>query len=730
MTLPTSWQTVRVFGTYKRFDTGEAAHGAVTFEPVLVTAPEGSGRTVVLPKPRTVTLDVAGKIDIQLPATDDPDIAPTGWAYRVTEKIGRSEARAYFIHVPLAGGDIDLAAAPQVVPIDPMAAYLTSADIGVNVASQAAATSLDARVDALEASPGGGAWGTITGTLSAQTDLQAALDGKATAAQGAKADSAIQPGDAALTDAREWTAATVTQAEAEVGTDTARKAWSVLRVWQAIAAWWAASAAKTKLDGIAAGATVGADWSTNVTNKPTLGNSAALDVGTTAGTVAAGDDSRLSDARTPTAHTHTAAQISDSTAVGRSVVTATDAAAACSAIGALATTGGTMTGAITGNVGGVTDFTQLKVDGSTFSEPVQDFMFAGRLFSGVNLPGGSSLPNCVYNIGWGIGENGAPLVAGQPALRIAFEQNFINPGNPAAYEWHLSFYDTTGYEHRPISSYLHKDGSRGSQVGFSTDWLGINDDHYVQKIKYDLQTNIIDHFGGMTYRFGVNNYPAFQQMNAAGNGYVNLPYVNGNDRLYCAQSGAVFVGNTPTTGNYANAFMQINALTTPDYGSVLSIEANNPAGSVYATNAVINAGNDLMFSMQNVNSGANANTVLYLRTQGTTAGDPFVRYTVNGGEDWAVGVDNSDDDAFVCSQWVPGSDNRLRLSRAGNLSVKSTIATGKFVVASLPTGSEGMTAYATNGRKQGEGSGAGTGVPVYFSAAKWRRYSDDTEVVA
>lgn len=37
-------------------------------------------------------------------------------------------------------------------------------------------------------------------------------------------------------------------------------------------------------------------------NKPTLGTSAPLDVGTGSGTVAAGDDSRLSDARTPTAH--------------------------------------------------------------------------------------------------------------------------------------------------------------------------------------------------------------------------------------------------------------------------------------------------------------------------------------------------------------------------------------------------------------------------------------------
>ena len=60
------------------------------------------------------------------------------------------------------------------------------------------------------------------------------------------------------TDAREWTAATVLQAEAEAGTDTARKAWTVQRVWQAAAAWWAGSAAKTKLDGIASGATVNA----------------------------------------------------------------------------------------------------------------------------------------------------------------------------------------------------------------------------------------------------------------------------------------------------------------------------------------------------------------------------------------------------------------------------------------------------------------------------------------
>ena len=52
---------------------------------------------------------------------------------------------------------------------------------------------------------------------------------------------------------------------------------------------------------------VNADWNASsgdaqILNKPTLGGAASLNVGTTAGTVAAGDDARLSDSRTPTAH--------------------------------------------------------------------------------------------------------------------------------------------------------------------------------------------------------------------------------------------------------------------------------------------------------------------------------------------------------------------------------------------------------------------------------------------
>ncbi len=69
---------------------------------------------------------------------------------------------------------------------------------------------------------------------------------------------AVADTDARLSDAREWSAATIDQAEAEAGTGTTRRAFTAQRVFQAVAAWWAGSAAATKLAGIATGATANA----------------------------------------------------------------------------------------------------------------------------------------------------------------------------------------------------------------------------------------------------------------------------------------------------------------------------------------------------------------------------------------------------------------------------------------------------------------------------------------
>lgn len=68
----------------------------------------------------------------------------------------------------------------------------------------------------------------------------------------------VSTSDSRLSDAREWSADTISQAEAEDGSSTTRRAFTAARVFQAVAAWWAGSAAKTKLDGIEAGATANA----------------------------------------------------------------------------------------------------------------------------------------------------------------------------------------------------------------------------------------------------------------------------------------------------------------------------------------------------------------------------------------------------------------------------------------------------------------------------------------
>lgn len=68
---------------------------------------------------------------------------------------------------------------------------------------------------------------------------------------------------------------------------------------------------------------------------------------------------------------------------------------------------------------------------------------------------------------------------------------------------------------------------------------------------------------------------------------------------------------------------------------------------------------------------------------------------------------------------------------------QTTQAVYEYTVAALPTPPVTLTgtralAFATNGRKAGEGVGAGTGVPVYWNSvtSEWLRMEDNSVVVA
>lgn len=115
----------------------------------------------------------------------------------------------------------------------------------------------------------------------------------------------LNSNDASVTNAREWTAATVSQAEAEAGTDTTRRAFTAQRVRQSIAAYTLpfSTTDRTKLDGIAAGAqanvptnlSLGTRTATAVPVNSSTGTSVSLPVATTslAGLMSSADKTKL-----------------------------------------------------------------------------------------------------------------------------------------------------------------------------------------------------------------------------------------------------------------------------------------------------------------------------------------------------------------------------------------------------------------------------------------------------
>lgn len=115
MSFPADWTQIRVYGTYLMRD-GSAASGQVVFSSPQIVVADGA---IVLPKDFIAPLDSAGAISLLLPATDDPDVTPQGWAYTVREHIAGTPGRFFAMAVDANGGDIDMATvSPVVAPSD------------------------------------------------------------------------------------------------------------------------------------------------------------------------------------------------------------------------------------------------------------------------------------------------------------------------------------------------------------------------------------------------------------------------------------------------------------------------------------------------------------------------------------------------------------------------------------------------------------------------------------
>lgn len=112
--LPENIPSVTVRGRFLD-PSGRPLSGAVTFRaPAQLTFPQSD---VILGGPVVAPLDAQGAIEVTLPATDAPDMDPSGWAYIVAEQLaGIPVGRTYNILLPKAQPLVDLA---DIAPTDP-----------------------------------------------------------------------------------------------------------------------------------------------------------------------------------------------------------------------------------------------------------------------------------------------------------------------------------------------------------------------------------------------------------------------------------------------------------------------------------------------------------------------------------------------------------------------------------------------------------------------------------
>jgi hypothetical protein len=104
-----------------------------------------------------------------------------------------------------------------------------------------------------------------------------------------------------------------------------------------------------------------------------------------------------------------------------------------------------------------------------------------------------------------------------------------------------------------------------------------------------------------------------------------------------------------------------------------------------------------------------------------TGGDPKSLYSVNGGQAWTVGLDNSDGDKFkIASNAALETNTRVTLDpSSGLMDVAGPVKVKSFTVAGLPgaaVSGAGAIAYVSNE--------AGGATLAFSDGADWRRVHD------
>lgn len=122
MALPTNLTTIEVTGRYVDHN-GSPVRGSVTFDTDYYVLDAGEN-VVVIEAPITVSLDATGSFAVDLIATDDPDMTPTGWTWKLTPNFSGAFPLEFALPASLAPTTDITVLSPALPNPDPVYSYV------------------------------------------------------------------------------------------------------------------------------------------------------------------------------------------------------------------------------------------------------------------------------------------------------------------------------------------------------------------------------------------------------------------------------------------------------------------------------------------------------------------------------------------------------------------------------------------------------------------------------
>ena len=128
------------------------------------------------------------------------------------------------------------------------------------------------------------------------------------------------------------------------------------------------------------------------------------------------------------------------------------------------------------------------------------------------------------------------------------------------------------------------------------------------------------------------------------------------------------------TGNDGGSTIEAMRIDMSEGGRV-GIGTASPARDLHLKKST--NGNAVRLEVNNTSNTSGSNGVISIYSGGTSGGDPFLHFKVDGGEQYSIGIDNDQSDAFVlANNFGVGSSNLLSIATDGSASFTEKIIMG------------------------------------------------------